>query len=139
MAGSIGRWIAACCALLLAACNPVAELGDGDEAVAQFHRQLDAREFDRIWRSSHPEMRKAQSRADYEAFVTAVRDKLGKVERGERQGFNVNTSNGVTFVTINMHTTFERGEADEVFVFRRDGERLALLNYNINSRALIVN
>jgi hypothetical protein len=137
--GTIAKWIAAAGALLLAACNPMEELDDADKAITQFHRQLDQRDFDGIWRATHGDFQAGQPREAYDAFMEAVRDKLGEAESSERQGFNINTNNGVTFVTVNMLTRFEEGEANEVFVFRRDGERLKLVNYNVNSQALIVN
>ena len=136
---SIGKWLAAGGLALLAACNPMAELEDADGEVATFHRQFDARDFEGIWNASHDDFRAGQPPEDYAAFMVAIRDKLGEVESTERQGFNVNTNNGVITVTVTMLTEFEQGRGNETFVFMRDGDELKLYNYNVNSQALVVN
>lgn len=136
---SIRKWLAASGLALLAACNPMEELEDADREVARFHRQLDARDFEGIWNASHDNFRAGQPQADYAAFMVAVRDKLGEVEGTEREGFNINTNNGVTTITVAMSTEFAQGPATETFIFLRDGEDLRLLNYNVDSRALVVN
>ena len=64
--------------------------------------------------------------------------KLGKVTQTANAGFNVNTFNLTTRVVLNQNTTFEQGNATEVFTFEMNGEKAVLVGYNINSTELIL-
>ncbi|WP_284125786.1 hypothetical protein [Parerythrobacter aestuarii] len=116
--------------LLVAACNPMAELEDADAAVAQFHQRYDDGHLGAIWSTAADELRRAGSRGEFEATITRLMQVWGKTKSTEREGFNINTNNGVTTLRVTHTTQFEAGEATETFLFRRAGDGLLLQGYN---------
>ena len=125
--------------LALAACNPMAELKDADAAVTQFHSRFNQSDFSGIWHAADEDFRARGPRQDYDEVFTALRAKLGAETKTERDSFAVNSNNGVTTVSLENSTSFERGDGKESFVFKRDGDDLKLFSYHVESRALIVN
>lgn len=123
--------------LALAGCNIKQELNRADAAVASFHGKLDREQYDQLWSSSADGMKKASPQPEFVRFLKAIHTKLGNVNATHETGFNINENNGVTSVTVSYDTDFEKGKANETFVFLEEGQRLELLNYNINSMALV--
>lgn len=130
---------AAVFALSLASCGSQESVADAEARVTAFHVALDQEQYDSIWKTSDAQMRKATSQADMSKFLGAVHRKLGGVKSTKQVAWRVNATTGGTFVVLNMSTEFEKGPAQEAFVFVRDGKDLKLQTYNINSPALIVN
>lgn len=118
-------------ALGLAACNPMEELGDADAEVAKFHRDFSAKNFDGIWNDSHQAMKDSSTREQFDASLTSVTEYWGKVKSTERDGFGINTNNGVTSVKVTHNTEFDAGTAVETFDFIRDDDALKLASYDI--------
>nr|WP_137678143.1 hypothetical protein [Parerythrobacter lutipelagi] len=119
-------------AAILAACNPMEQLADGEGAVAEFHQRLNASDFEAIWNDSHKDFKASGARDSALAFLAGVHERMGAVKSTSRQSFNINSNNGVTTVKVTQKTEFQRGSATETFEFVRNGERLQLWNYNIN-------
>ncbi|MCP5383729.1 MAG: hypothetical protein H6920_06920 [Sphingomonadaceae bacterium] len=119
-------------AAFVVACNPMEQLGDADAAVAKFHEQMDKGQFDAIWEGAHEDFRKASPKAPATKFLADVHTRMGKMKSTEREGFNLNTNNGVTTVKVTHKTEFENGPATETFDYIRKDDRLELWNYNIN-------
>ena len=108
------------------------------KAVPDFHARYDREDFDGIYNAATAEFREASKKPDYDAFMKAVRRKLGKVKSSERQNWNVNVGTGGTRVVLTYATEFEHGSGTEVFTFLKRSGAPMLLGYNVNSNTLIV-
>ncbi len=110
-----------------------------DTAVAEFHRHLNAGQFDAIYDASNRAFQQSGDRQELLKFFAAIHTKLGNAGTANRKVINVNTTTSGTFVTVSYETAFEKGSAIETFTWRKSitGE-LTLVGYNINSKALIL-
>lgn len=139
MAGVLRSWIALPVALLIAGCGVQEALEKGEKEVALFHKRLNGERYPDIYRATAPDFRKVTSREDFDRLLQAIRAKLGKVQSTKQVGWEANTVNGLSTVTLGMETKFERGEARESFTFTNESEQLEMLGYNIEAPALIYN
>jgi hypothetical protein len=71
-------------------------------------------------------------------LLAAVHNKLGKVVKSERTGWNVNYGTAGTVVTVTMNTQFEHGSGIETLTFHPRGDRLDLAGYAINSNDMML-
>ncbi len=110
----------------------------GRAAVAKFHQQLDAEQYDQIYAEADPALRQASTHRDFIALMSAVHRKLGKIQDATGESFNVNWGTSGTQVRMSYKTKFAGGDAEETFVWHVVADRPLLLNYNINSNALII-
>jgi len=110
----------------------------GRAAVAKFHQQLDAEQYDQIYVEADPALRQASPQREFLALMGAIHRKLGKIQDATGQSFNVNWTTSGTQVRMTYKTKFAGGDADETFVWHVVAEKPLLLNYNINSNALII-
>lgn len=122
---------------LLPGCNFKENKTAAEREVVTFHRQLDAGNFAAIYAASHAALKSATTEADFVTLLEAVHRKLGSVSGTTAKNWNVNSHNGTTDVRVVYDTAFVSGPATETFVYRIDGGRALLLNYNINSMTLI--
>lgn len=130
--------MAALAAGLLGGCSMKEDMAAGDKAIASFHRDLDAGQFQKVWAESAPDMKGASRQERLTALLDAVHRKLGRFRNGNRIGFNDNVSGAGHMLTINYQSNYEKGAATEQFVFRIDAGRALLGGYHINSDALIL-
>lgn len=129
---SIRNLVLVLLAAIVAACNPMEQLDDADAEVAEFHQQMDNRQFDAIWEAGSKEFKASGPKADAVAFLGQIRDRMGALKSTTREGFNLNTDNGVTMVKVTHKSEFDNGPATETFDFVRVEDELQLYNYNIN-------
>lgn len=96
---------------------------------------LDEERYDRIWQSTGEELRREASEQSFTELLRNVHDRMGNVRSAERQGWGVNYVNGVTRVSLTYATEYERGRAEEGFVWiLPDGERPPeLAGYQVNT------
>jgi len=123
---------------LLAGCGAKQNLADAQQAVVQFHQRLDNAEFDTIYNEADPRFRAASPQSEFLPFITAVHKKLGNVVTASRGGFNMNLDTSGLQIRLNYSTKFTGGAAEEQFIWAKNGGKLQLLGYHINSMALIV-
>ena len=131
-------------AILLIAILALAGCSAGDNTklaaagVTEFHRLLDAGEFDRIYADASADLKQPTSQEDFVALLAAVRRKLGTTKSSSQQGWNINYNTSGRYITLAYATVYSDGEAAEQFVYRIEGERALLAGYHVNSNALIV-
>lgn len=125
-------------ALTLAGCSAGNDTKLAAAGVAEFHRLLDAGEFDRIYADSSPDLKQAASRDDFVAILDAVHRKLGTTKSSSQQSWNINYNTSGRYITLTYATAYSDGEAAEQFVYRIQAEQALLAGYHINSNALIV-
>ncbi|MDB5704884.1 MAG: hypothetical protein JWN66_2000 [Sphingomonas bacterium] len=123
----------------LGGCSMGADLPVADQAVTRFHKMLDAGQNAQIYQESASEMKNAAPEAKLSALLAAVHRKLGTVTKATRQGFNDQMNTGGHYITMTYATSYTRGDAVETFVYKISDGKAALVGYNINSDALIVN
>ncbi len=131
----IGVSLLAGCWLALA-CSPSKAKESAENAVAKFHSQLDAEQYHDIYVQASPEFQKSGSEAEISEFLAAIHRKLGRVQRSDEQGFNLNFNTSGSTVSLSYSSQFANGPAAEHFVWRV-GDEPSLINYRIDSRILI--
>jgi len=120
-----------------AGCGTSEDVKAAEERVANFHRQLDAQDFLNIYNQADPKLREVTKAEEFLALLTAIHKKLGNVQSAMQQGYLVNFATSGTTIRLNYTTKYAEGDAQEVFVWRKDGNVIRLLGYNVNSNALI--
>jgi hypothetical protein len=130
--------VAAMAAALLGGCSMKADMDAGGKAIAAFHQAVDAGQYQKVWTDSAQDMKGATPEPRLTALLDVVHRKLGRFKAGSQIGFNDNVSGAGHVLTINYQAQYEKGPADEQFVFRLDGGRALLAGYHINSDALIL-
>ena len=121
----------------LAGCSMGADVKIGGDAVAAFHRQLDAGQFAAIESGGGPEIKTPPGRLVQ--LLEVVHRKLGQIKSSQQVGFNDQVNTGGHFMALDYKTTFANGVAAENFYYRIDGGKAVLAGYHINSDALIFN
>lgn len=125
--------------LSLGACSSFTEgTSFAKEALNEFHANFNNKEFDAIFDSSHETFKEAVNRKDFIELLEAIYRKLGPTVESEGTGWNVNTHNFTTYVTLTLQTTFSEGEGAETFRFIIEDKKAFLVHYNINSNDLII-
>ncbi|WP_086609179.1 hypothetical protein [Erythrobacter donghaensis] len=123
-------------ALALAACNPAAQLGDAQGRIKDFQNDYNRGDRDAIFANVGETWRKVSPRAQMDAQVAMIEARLGKIKSSEQSGFNTGFNNGVTATQVVMQTVFEKGEANEVFLFHGSGEEMELVGWQVDSPLL---
>ena len=130
--------LAAC--LSLAGCSVTKDVPAAESAIGKFHQQLNAGSFDAVYAEAGAEMKGVDNpAASFNRFLSAIHRKLGAFQTGSSTSWKDNVTTTGHYVTIDYAARYERGAADENFVFRFEGSRAILAGYHINSTALIIN
>lgn len=119
--------------LFLAACNPMAQLDEGEASIAKFHETYNSGDARALYGLTSDEFRSETTLEQMEALVALVNERMGAVESSERTGFNLNSNNGLTETTVTMKTQFAKGEGLETFIFYGTGEEMRLIVWNVDS------
>jgi hypothetical protein len=109
-----------------------------ENAVQQFHQQLNAADYRSICKSAAEGFCNGQANDRAVRFLKGVHQKLGAAGAGTRSNLNVNSSTNGTFVSVEYSTTFAAGLATESFTWIKRGGKLQLYRYNVQSDALIL-
>ncbi len=126
-------FVAAAFAMLLAACNPMAQLDGVEEKVEQFQQTYNSGDAEALYGLTSDEFRSVTTPEEMEALVALVTEKMGGVESSERTGFNIDAQTDVTTTVVTMNTAFERGEGVETFTFHGQGGDIRLVGWNVES------
>jgi hypothetical protein len=133
------RWLLAI-GLLFAGCSFSADTKSAEQGVTEFHAALNGGRFDDIYTATGSDFKGVTTRDDFTKLLGAIHTKLGNFQSGKTVGWNDNANTDGHYVTLNREAQFERGAAQEQFVFRLGTDKKATLaGYHINSNALITN
>ena len=102
-----------------------------DAAVAEFHARLDAAKDDEIYDTAAAAMRSATKRDDFHKFLDQLRTDLGGFKSGTRESINISSNNGNTTISAGHASTFEKGRAEEAFLFDYNADKPVLMRYDI--------
>ena len=126
-----------CLALCLLGCSASEDMSKAEAAVVHFHQQLDAGQYQAIYQSAAEEFKDSGDQARLVGFLEGVHGKLGRYKSGRRVNWRINYGTAGEMVTLDYHTEFENGQADEDFVFRIDGDTPLLVGYHVASNAFV--
>ncbi|MEO9468980.1 hypothetical protein [Parasphingorhabdus sp.] len=125
--------------IFFSSCSGVAESTEKAELVVErLHKDYNLERFDRIYKTSASDYKKVVKPEMNRRLFKTIRRKLGKVKEAKRVGWNVNATTGGTFVTLNYETEFELDKGVETFTIVVSDGKAAMLNFNVNSPALMV-
>jgi len=139
MTATIRKALALSFAVLLVSCGLQQATEDATKEIDRFHAYFDKEAYDAIWNTTSSGFRQASKKEDFEKLLTAIHAKLGAVKKSDQQGWQANTTNGISTVVVTTKTVFAKGDGAETFTYIREGDGLKLLGYNIQSAALIYN
>jgi len=124
-------------ALTATSCSGSNKIHLADEAVKQFHSQMDSERYREIYEAADSSFHK-RSEPEFIAFLESIHKKLGPVTRVTLQSSQVGLFAGQgTVVTLFYRTQFTNGGAGEKFIFHFDQNRATLHGYYITSDALV--
>jgi hypothetical protein len=106
-------------------------------AVQDFHRRLNAGEFEEIYHQADEGFRAGQSREDLIEFLRIVHTKMGDAGPASQNNVRVDANTRGTFVTTWYSTQFSNGTAIEKFTWIKQHENLKLYGYRIGAGALL--
>ena len=129
--------IGAAVLLMAAACNPVANLSQGESQIAQFHDRYARGEYQAIYNATGRQFREVTRADQFTDLMRVINERLGALRSTERSGFNVNSTPGGTTTTVVMDSIYEQGAAREIFTFHGNGEDMELVGWNIQSDRLV--
>jgi hypothetical protein len=112
---------------------------EASAAAHQFHEELNAANFDQISSEADPGFQDPDKRQELIKFLTAVHTKLGNATSEKLTNLNLHANTNGRFIVATFSSHFEKGDAEETIVWKRDGETLRLYRYNINSDAFVIN
>ncbi len=121
---------------VLVACNPMQVMEQADSEIAVFQDRWNDGDVDAIWKMVHPDFRKDMPRDEFNEVFEGFKGALGAVESSKREGFNINTNNGVTTTVITMRTQFANGEGMERFTLLDRGDTQKIVGYFVDSYLL---
>jgi hypothetical protein len=122
--------------MLLAGCSVDGDLAAGDAAIAAFHARLDRGRFAEIYNEAAPEMKAVTNGPDFVRLLALVHARLGAFRKGTRVGWNDSRTTNGRFLNLSYRAVYEKGPAEESFVYRLDGATPALAGYHVDSPAL---
>lgn len=131
------RCLIAVFALFLTACSGGKDFAGAERSVSQFHGDLNAGRFGQIHDQAGKEWKNAATKSDAVKLFSAVRTKLGPFVSAIQESWRVNHGTGGTLVVVQYRSRFQKGEGTETFTFRSNRDGAQLVDYNINSNALI--
>lgn len=108
-------------------------------SVRHFHLQLNAEEYEEIYRGADGGFRAGQSHDELIKFLQVVHRKLGNAGYENQVNIRVDTNARGTFTTTWYSTTFVNVTASERFTWVSSGGALKLYAYHIESNALLAN
>ena len=126
-------------ALPLSSCSDFKEGKSlADSALHEFHEKFNTQNFDYLYENAHQDFKSVTSQEEFLQLMEAIHRKLGPVTDTVNSGWNVNSYNLTTYVSLTQDTAFESGKGTESFVYQIEDKQALLLKYNINSNDLIM-
>jgi hypothetical protein len=125
-----GFMLAAGVALAAGGCSAGADKGTATAAVAEFRQLSDAGRFADIWRGGAAELKASTSEAELVRVLSGLQSHYGNFRSASETNFAWNSSNGIVQVTLEYASEFERGRANERFIYRIDNGAASLVGYN---------
>ena len=124
---------------LLGACSDTIDgKSIAEPAVARFHQQLAAKNFEAMYAEGSQEFQQAAPKEKVLALYAAVDRKLGPLQDAKQVNWRVETKNLVTTVVLVYESKFKEGGATETFTYKVTNGKAELVGYNINSLDMLI-
>ena len=108
-----------------------------NEAVRQFHQQLNAGEYEVICQEASEGFTRSAKHDELVNFLNGVHTKLGSAASESLLNIGVNANTNGTFITTRYNTQFANGLGVETFTWIKSAGALKLYGYNVQSQALL--
>ncbi len=123
------------CVTALASCGFMRSRARAQEAVKQFHSLLDKGQYESIYDQGDDALKTSSTKTDFVAYLRDIHMRLGPTRHSTTRGFQVSTVAGKgSQVALEVETKFDRGTAEERFVWRITGNRVLLAGYTATVR-----
>ena len=122
-------------ALAAGGCSAGADKSKATAAVAEFRQRADAGRFAEIWRAGAAELKASTSEAELVRVLGGLHAHYGAFRSASETNWHWNSSNGNVQVTLEYASAFERGRANERFVYRIGDGAALLMGYNRSAAA----
>lgn len=123
--------------ILLVSCSSTKNLKLAEQAVTQFHTQLESEQYREMYATTDQMLRDVSNESDFVAQLQRIHHRLGKLHHTDVMGFLLTWSGQQgSLVTLSYHTQFAEGEATEEFVWHFINGHPKLASYSINSDVL---
>jgi len=99
--------------------------------IGQFHEGMNVGRFEEIYDDAHPAFRNTLSKQEWFRHMQETRQQYGSFKAAKSSTLNVVMGAPVQ-VRAAYYSTFDKGEATELFSFAREGHKLQLLMYGIS-------
>ena len=123
--------------MLLVGCNPLKSTETAEKEVPVFHGRFDAKDFETIYNTAHPDFKASDSKEEIIKFISNVREKMGTVKSTSKTGVQTNSINLEASVILTYATEYENGKGTENFTYRVDDDKAQLISWRVNSNDLI--
>ena len=104
-----------------------------ESEIEKFHARYNAKQYSEIYSQSDDGFKKSVTESQFIEMLEKVDRKLGAVKNSSSNGWKVNTTTNGTFATITCEVEFATGKGTEEFMFRLDGDKALLFNYEVGS------
>lgn len=122
--------LAVLCVMALASCGFMRSRARAQEAVKEFHALLDKGQYESIYDQGDDALKSSNTKSDFVAYLRDIHTRLGSSRHSTTRGFQVSTVAGEgSRVALKVETEFDRGTAEEHFVWRMTGSRVLLAGY----------
>ena len=101
--------------------------------IEQFHERMNSQQFDEIYNDAHYVFRKSLGREEFIRHMQETRMRYGSFTSLTSSKVNVIIGAPVQ-IRAAYNSTFEKGEATELFSFVREGHKIQLLIYGVSPR-----
>ncbi len=114
----------------LTGCSDPVDRQAAERAVQQFHRQLDAGQYDAIYTAAAPDLRNGVTRAQFVALASAVHARMGATQSSKEQHWRrkVGPTDSADLAQQYL-TRYAAGEVHESFTWRMKGDEARLVEY----------
>jgi len=107
-------------------------------AVSHFHEQMNGSQYEAILEEADPAFVQEGKKEEVLKFLETVHRKLGNTTAEDLVNIHVSVETTGTYVVTTYATKYARASATETFTWKKKGDTLRLLGYNINSNTLVV-
>jgi len=102
-------------------------------AVEMFHLQLDTGNYDRIYEDADPAFQALGPESSAAHLFSVVHQRLGKVQASDMVGYQIQAGLTEIRVIMRYRSVFDRGTAQEDFIWNLLGSHARLVSYSIDS------
>ena len=113
----------------LIGCVPNSEKAQGEKGVTEFHDKFNQSAFVEIYERADVSLRQIISRDEFVEGLNAIRQGHGTVQNTQLLAADYNYSSGTRMIKLLHRTHFEKGDAQEQFIFFIDGNGPRLKSY----------